>query len=138
MTLDGEPYLLDVSAVGAGHWVVGARPISFWRAGMSTPFGGAVSSFPIRSWSIEMRGLPVLDTLGILRNEDYNGGRAMSNDSAVTLRAYVPPVVTDYGSIAHHTFNRPPGVCEGNGGNNTPTDVFTKLCGLEHAGGVSP
>ena len=30
-----------------------------------------------------------------------------------------------------------PGVCEGNGGNNAPTDVFTKLCGLENAGGVS-
>ena len=63
----------------------------------------------------------------------------MSNDSAVTLRAYEPPIVTDYGSIADHTFNRPPGVCEGNGGNQAPTDVFTKLCGLENTGGgLSP
>ena len=62
----------------------------------------------------------------------------MSNDSAVTLRAYERPSVTDFGSIADHTFNRPPGMCEGNGGNHAPTDVFTKLCGLENAGGVSP
>ena len=62
----------------------------------------------------------------------------MSSNCAVTLGAYVRPSVTDFGSIADHTFNRPPGVCEGHGGNNAPTDVFTKLCGLENAGGVSP
>lgn len=61
----------------------------------------------------------------------------MSEDSAVTGRAYQPPIVTDHGSIADHTFNRPPGLCEGGRG-NAPTDVFTKLCGLEHSGGVSP
>ena len=59
-------------------------------------------------------------------------------DGSVMFRAYEPPIVIDHGSIADHTFNRPPGLCEGNGGNNAPTDVFTKLCGLEHSGGVSP
>ena len=62
----------------------------------------------------------------------------MSSENAVTLHAYEPPVVTDHGSIADHTFNRPPGICEGNGGRHAPTDVFAKLCGLEHSGGVSP
>ena len=52
----------------------------------------------------------------------------MGDGSAVTLRAYEPPSIRDYGSIADHTFNRPPGMCEGNGGNHAPTDVFTKLC----------
>ena len=63
----------------------------------------------------------------------------MSDGSAVTLGAYVPPTLTDHGSIADHTFHNPPGICEGNGGNNAPTDVFTKLCGLDHTGGgLSP
>jgi len=62
----------------------------------------------------------------------------MSNDSAVALRAYERPTVTDYGSIANHTFNRPPGMCEGIGGTRAPTDVFSKLCGLDNsAGGFS-
>ena len=62
----------------------------------------------------------------------------MRDASTVTPHAYEPPTLTDHGSIANHTFNRPPGLCEGNGGNNAPTDVFTKLCGLENARGVSP
>ena len=63
----------------------------------------------------------------------------MGNDSVVALRFYEAPSVTDYGSIADHTFNRPPGMCEGNGGKHAPTDVFTKLCGLDNAGGgLSP
>ena len=62
----------------------------------------------------------------------------MNSDNAVTLRAYEPPIVTDHGSIADHTFNKPPGFCDSNGAGRAPSDVFTKLCGLEHSGGVSP
>ena len=59
----------------------------------------------------------------------------MGRDGALMLRTYEPPKITDYGSIADHTFNRPPGLCEGNGGNHASIDVFSKLCGLDHAGG---
>ena len=53
--------------------------------------------------------------------EGYSGSSSQTGvkheqRDAVTLHAYEPPVVTDHGSIADHTFNRPPGICEGNGG----------------------